>query len=146
MLPQISYTSPLSEHHPEPVIVTSNPFLGDEPALERSQAIAESPETFHEAEQVDNLKAASPIQLSDEGSGRVNRYLGLPGAPLYLNELKNYHRKHHLLPSPNTPLQELSRSAESNGAANMSLVSLVIPIDQCATNDWGISDQLRSLH
>jgi hypothetical protein len=128
LLPQISYTSPLSEHHPEPVIVTSNPFLEDEAPLDRLQAIVESPEVFQEAEHVESLKAPSPIQLSKNRNRRVHHHLGLPDAPLYLNELKSYQRKHHLLPSPNSTVQELSCSDENDRGMDMSLVGLIVLI------------------
>jgi hypothetical protein len=143
LLPQISYTSPLSEHHPEPVIVTSNPFLEDEAPLDRLQAIVESPEAFQE----DSLKVASPIQtiqVTDSTNKRVHRSLGLPSAPLYLNELKNYQRQHHLRPSPNSTVQELSYSEESSNSANMSLVGLIVY--QCATTHEVLSNQSWSLH
>lgn len=129
--------------------MTSNPFLEDEAPLDRLQAIVESPEAFQETEQLDSSKVASPtqpIRVVDATDKRVHRYLGLPNAPLYLNELKNYQKQHHLRPSPNSTVQELSYAEESNNNANMFLVGLITRIGQCAVTHEALSNQLWHLH
>lgn len=122
LLPEISYTSPVSDRHPDPYVITRNPFL-DEARESDSipQPYVESPEPMQETEEQAPVNLGSPIQLSESTNRRAGRLLGLPEAPPFLNELKSYHKK-YLPVAPSPSPQELSYADENHDDFNLALV------------------------
>lgn len=135
LLPEISYTSPVSDRHREPYIIRHNPFLDDDIPEDGSIHTFDSPDEMSPLVDVTNQDdepepLGSPIRLEEPVNRTAHRHLGLPAAaPLYLAELKGFQKKYlgRITPSPSVSIQELSyddRDA-SNDQHNLSLVCVL---------------------